>query len=384
MRRLRLMNAMKIVHVITGLNDGGAEAVLYRLCTTDRANTHVVISLMDEGKYGALLAIAGIQLICINLQQGQMTARGVFSLWRALRKSKADAVQTWMYHSDLVGGVVARLAGVKNICWGIHHSNLAPGTIKNSTRTIAKICAIFSYFIPRKIVSCSRAAAAIHEKLGYASGKFQVIPNGYDISLYDIDAQGREKVRAELNLKTDTVLVGMVARYDPQKDHNNLLEAIAMLAADDCNTDFAVVLIGAGMDSENLELQQLIDKHDVRNKIVLLGQRRDIPSLMNALDLHVLSSLGEAFPNVLSEAMACGTPCVTTDVGDAALIVGDSGWVVPPRNSAQLAGALKEAIMAMGNKNTWAHRQSVARNHIVNNFCLEKMVSSYSDLWHVK
>lgn len=375
---------MKIVHIITGLNDGGAEAVLYRLCTNDRASSHIVISLMDEGKYGALLKSSGIPLTCINLRQGKITLRGLILLWRTLRAVKADAVQTWMYHSDLVGGVVARLAGVKNICWGVHHSNLAPGTIKNSTRAIAKVCASFSYFIPRKIVSCSRAAAVIHENLGYASEKFQIIPNGYDISLYDIDTQGREKVRAELNVKTDTVLLGMVARYDPQKDHNNLLEAIAMLAAEYCNTDFAVVLIGAGMDSENLELQQLIDKHDVRDRIVLLGQRRDIPSLMNALDLHVLSSLGEAFPNVLSEAMACGTPCVTTDVGDAALIVGDSGWVVPPRNSTELAVALKEAIIAMGDKNTWANRQAAARNHIVNNFCLEKMVNSYNDLWHVK
>ncbi len=375
---------MKIAHVITGLNDGGAEAVLYRLCTNDRSSTHVVISLMDEGKYGPLLVSAGIELICINLQQGRITARGLFSLWRALRKSKADAVQTWMYHSDLLGGAIARLAGVKNVCWGIHHSNLAPGTIKSSTRTIAKVCAKLSSIIPRKIVSCSRAAAVIHGELGYVSEKFHVIPNGYDISLYNIDAHGREKVRTELGLKDDTILLGMVARYDPQKDHGNLLQAISKLATDGSTPRFSVALVGAGMDSENLELQQLIDKYSLGNSVLLLGQRRDIPSLMNALDLHILSSLGEAFPNVLSEAMACGTPCVTTDVGDAALIVGDSGWVVPPRNPAELAGALKQAIMAMSDRKTWDDRRSAARNHIVDNFCLEKMVRSYNDLWKDK
>lgn len=375
---------MKITHVITGLNDGGAEAVLYRLCTNDRSTTHVVISLMDEGKYGSLLTSAGIQLVCINLPQGRVTVRGLFLLWRAVRKSKADAVQTWMYHSDLIGGSIARLAGVKNIFWGIHHSNLAPGTIKNTTRTIAKICAKLSFFIPRKIVSCSRAAAVIHGELGYASDKFCIIPNGYNISLYNIDARAREKVRIELGLKADAVLLGMVARYDPQKDHENLLKAISILAADNFNANFSVVLVGAGMDRSNLELKQLIDKYSLRDKIVLLGQRHDIPSVMNALDLHVLSSLGEAFPNVLSEAMACGTPCVTTDVGDAALIVGDSGWVVPPRQSAALAEALKQSMLAMKDKPSWVERRSAARDHIVNNFCLDKMVKSYNDLWSVK
>lgn len=372
---------MKIAHVITGLNDGGAEAVLYRLCTNDPLSSHIVISLMDEGKYGPLLRAAGIPLVCINLQQGKITIQGLIKLWRVLRAAKADTVQTWMYHSDLVGGVAARFAGIKNVCWGIHHSNLAPGTIKDSTRKIAKICAKLSHVIPNRIVSCSRAAAAIHEQLGYSATKFRIVPNGYDISLYIKDELARGKVRCELEIGPETVLMGMVARFDPQKDHHNLLEALSLLLKKSPAVDLKVALVGAGMDSENLQLKKLIHDYDLQGKILLLGQRRDIPSVMNALDLHVLSSLGEAFPNVLSEAMACGTPCVTTDVGDAALIVGDTGWIVAPRDSAELACALKEAVSAISDKSAWAKRQLAAREHIVSNFCLEKMVQSYNEVW---
>lgn len=372
---------MKIVHVITGLNNGGAEAVLYRLCTHDRSNSHVVISLMGEGKYGSLLRDAGISLTCINLHKGRITIRGLISLWHSIRVAKADVVQTWMYHSDLVGGIVARLAGVKNICWGIRHSNLTPGTIKKSTRLIAKICAVLSSFIPRKIISCSHAAAAIHQELGYEAKKFCVIPNGYDLSMYTPNDCAGVNIRSELDVDSKVILLGMVARFDPQKDHENLFKALHIFLSDDPDTKLKMVLVGTGMDNQNTELLKLISDYDLRNKILLLGPRSDIPAVMSALDIHVLSSLGEAFPNVLSEAMACGTPCVTTDVGDAALIVGESGWIVSPSNAPELAIALKDAMLAMKNKDSWICRKIAARERIVNNFGIEKMVHSYNVVW---
>jgi glycosyltransferase involved in cell wall biosynthesis len=172
----------------------------------------------------------------------------------------------------------------------------------------------------------------------------------------------------------------MVARYDPQKDHKNLLCALELLLKK--NPDFICILVGQGINTDNHELVDLINLHNLSNKVILLGPRSDIPSIMSMLDIHVLSSLGEAFPNVLAEALGCATPCVTTDVGDASYIVGDTGWVVPAGNSRKLGNAIKEALEELKNSKTWRQRQQRARDRVIQNFDLDNMISGYSRVWH--
>ena len=176
-------------------------------------------------------------------------------------------------------------------------------------------------------------------------------------------------------------LLGLVARFDPQKDHLNLICALGLLKQS--SRDFRCLLIGGGMTSANADLIAWLDTHNIRAEVPLLGQRSDIPSVMNALDVHVLSSsFGEAFPNVLCEAMACGTPCVTTDVGDAGLIVAKTGWVVPARSAVALAQAMTAAIeQLVADPLAWEHRQNEARLRILNNFSIEKMVDSFNLTW---
>ena len=175
----------------------------------------------------------------------------------------------------------------------------------------------------------------------------------------------------------------MVARYDVQKDHQNLLQALSILKSR--GGYFHAVLVGTGMTEDNEELMQLIALNalELHEDITLYGRCNDIPALMNAIDLHVLSSLGEAFPNVLAEAMACGTPCISTDVGDAKDIVDKYGWIVPAGNSVKLAEAITVALNELQSKPTeWYVRKKGCIMHIQNNFDIYTMLRNFHHVWY--
>lgn len=372
---------MNITHIITGLNDGGAEAALARLCIADKDNQFVVISLMGPGKYGTLLNEAGVKVECLNMPAGKATISGIVKLYKLLKKYKPDIVQTWMYHADFIGGVVARLAGVKDIFWGVHHSNLTPEHSKKSTIYIAKACSCLSYFIPKKIICCANKSAAVHSEVGYCKSKLHVIYNGYDLELFTMNQQDESQIKTEFRIDTSTVLLGMVSRFHPFKDHENLINALGLVKKS--NYIFKCILVGGGISDRNKALVEWIESNGLEAEVILVGSRNDIPKIMNGIDIHILSSSSEAFPNVLSEAMACGTPCVTTDVGDAAHIVGDTGWVAKPQNSQDLASKIVEAInMKAHSKDAWEARQLKARERIENNFKIETMVSKYNEIWN--
>jgi glycosyltransferase involved in cell wall biosynthesis len=373
---------IKVLHIITGLNDGGAEAVLYRMVTAKSASfKHIVVSLMDAGKYGLLLEEAGVDVYYLNMSQGKLGVFSLFKLYRIIRNVKPGVVQTWMFHGDLLGGVLARLAGVKNVVWGVHHTTLVKGESKRSTILIAKLNAFLSRYIPSKIIYCAEKSREVQETIGFARSKGVVVSNGYDVSQFIRSDQFGSAFKNYLNL-SDNFLIGNIGRYDPQKDHKTLLLALKEVKAKS-NAKWHCILVGTNLDEANSELTGLVHELGLTGNVRLIGRRNDIPAVMNAIDLFVLSSsFGEAFPNVLNEAMACGTPCVTTDVGDAALIVGGTGWTVSARNPQALAHAIMQAIGEKKfEKSAWETRKSHARARIVDNFSIEKMIAKYERVW---
>jgi len=373
----------KVIHIITGLNNGGAEGTLFRLCIADAGNEHIVISMMGPGKYGPLLVAGGIELHCLNMRRGRISFDGIIRLWRLLRTHQPRIVQTWMYHADLVGGIVARLAGVSNTFWNIRHSELEPGKTTKSTIWVAKLCALASYILPRKIICCAERSATVHAGYGYDASKLVVISNGYCFDNFTPDAAARNIIRKEFGIAEHTFLLGMVARFNAQKNHFGLMGSLKVLK--NTTPDFRCLLIGPGMSPDNEDLMSWICSCGLEEHILLLGQRRDIPFVMSALDLHLLSSsFGEGFPNVLAEAMACGTPCVTTDVGDARLIVGETGWVLPVGDEKAFADAILSAIReAKTFPNSWAARRKASIDRVRANYSLERMIQAYHSAWKV-
>lgn len=371
---------MKVLHIITSLSDGGAEAVLYRMCKFDKSNTHTVISLMNEQKYVPMLKKIGINVFTLNFSNRQVNLKGMVELYKLIKQIEPDVVQTWLDHADLVGGVIAKFAGKKNIVWGVHHSELKRGESKLSTIFISRVNAMMSYFIPRKIIYCAEESRKAQEKIGYKKSKGIIVFNGYDWKGFKPDNSIAPSLRNELSIDHDTFLIGHVGRYDPQKDLGNLIDAFSILNKK--NLKFQASIVGTDLDKKNSELVASIKKHDLCMHIHLLGRRDDIEVVMNGIDLFVLSSVSEAFPNVINEAMLCGTPCVTTDVGDSRFIVGETGWAVRPKDSMALADAIIKAYYEKNsNSSLWIKRKVACRKRVEDNFSIDIMIENYKKVW---
>jgi len=322
---------VKLTLVITNLATGGAEMMLHKLLQNIDRNRFqpTVISLMGKGEIGPRIEALGVPVHALGMRRGVPNPWVVVQLACLLRQLRPDVVHTWMYHADLLGGLAARLAGCRRVIWGIRHSNLSKTENKRSTLWVAQACARLSPWLPAQILSCSSRAKVVHAQIGYRADKIHVIPNGFDLSRFQPDAPARADVRAELGLPADAPLVGLIARFDPQKNHAGFVQAAAQVQGQIPQAHF--ILAGQGVDARNAALQAAIAAHPgLAAHMHLLGRRDDVPRLMAALDVLASSSFGEAFPNVLGEAMACGVPCVVTDVGDSAEIVGDTRRVVAP------------------------------------------------------
>ena len=370
---------IKVTHIITGLAPDGAERMLHRLLAGMDSSRfeNEVISLTDLGPMAEKIEACGVRVRALGMKRGTANPIHLLRLAAWLRKSPRQLIQTWMYHADLVGGLAAKLAGLDAVIWNIRHSELHPGTDKRRTLWTARACARLSRQLPRRIVCCSETSMKFHANLGYASDRMQVIPNGFDLDRFKSDSMQRIEVREALRIPLGVPVIGLIARKHPIKDHRNFMQAAGLLHQEFPEVRF--VLCGEGVTSDDTELMAWVQSAGIQDVCHLLGQREDIPRILNSLDIATSASAGEAFPNVVAEAMACGIPCAVTDVGDSRFIVGETARVVAPKAPAALAQAWKELLDA--GPETRRHLGLAARERIEQNFGLAAVINQYQDLY---
>jgi glycosyltransferase involved in cell wall biosynthesis len=370
---------IKIVHIIIGLEVGGAELMLKRLIESSRGAErycHIVVSLTELGVIGAQMRAAGIQTHALGMKSAAGLPLALVRLTRLIRRLGPDIVQTWMYHADLLGGLAARLAGKRNVIWGIRTTNVEAGGSATTT-VVMRMCARLSRWVPRTIVCAAEASRRVHEKAGYDASRMAVISNGFDLLHLVSTPDQREALRASCGLHPSELVIGILGRFNPAKDQRNFVQAAGRVARAHPSVRF--LLVGRGLDAANSELNGWIEETGFASRFVLLGERSDVAVCLSAMDVFCLSSRTEGFPNVVGEAMAMGLPCVVTDVGDAAMLVADTGYVVPKEDPAALAAALEKMLdleperrAALGDK---------AKRRITDGFTIESARQRFESIY---
>ena len=372
---------ISIFYLITSLEVGGAQMMLYKLLSgMDRTRFRAqVVSLidLDLGPLREKFKTLPIGLRSLGMRPGTPNPVSVLRLARWLRADRPAVISTWMYHADLIGGLAAKLAGGIPVVWGIRQGDLSREGNRWLTLQTVKACALASRWLPARIICNSEASRKVHAAVGYEAKKMIVIPNGSDRTMFKPDRAARRSVRSELEIPEGSPLIGLVGRFHPHKDHHNFIRAAALLHRH--RPDVHFLLCGDEVTWDNPQLAAMIHDAGIHGRCRLLGRRHDIPRLTAALDIAVSSSFGESFATVVGEAMSCGVPCVVTDVGDSALIVGKTGLVVPPQNSKELATALGQ-LVELGQE-ARASLGMAARCRIKEHFDLPDIVARYQNLY---
>ncbi|MCB0322747.1 MAG: glycosyltransferase [Bdellovibrionales bacterium] len=339
---------------------------------------HAVVSLVGKEFIGEEIEKIGVPVHALGLRRGVLPGPGVVrKLLSAVREADPDVVQGWMYHANVAASLARRLTRRKAaLAWNIRHSLHDIGHESGLTRLTIRAGARLSGG-PHAIIYNAEASARQHEALGYRSETRRIIPNGFDLEQYRPDAQARAAVRAEWGA-ADSLVVGMIGRFHPMKDHRSFIEA-AHIFTRTC-PDAVFVFAGQGCTEENTELRALLEQYAPSASFRLLGERRDVPAILAGLDvLTSCSRWGEGFSNILGEACACEVPCVATDVGDSLHIIGDTGKGVPTGNPEALARAWQElhALDADGRSALGAR----ARQRVLEKFSLKAIAETYNSLY---
>jgi len=369
---------MRVLHIISGLDVGGAETFLLRLIPhlQNAGLQSSVIYLSGEGQLVSDYRKAGIEVYACRLDHGLGAVVGLCKLFSRVKSEKPDLIQTWMYHADLVGSILGLLFR-KRVFWGVRQSNLGAQLNKKSTLFVARICSRISKYLPRSIIYNSEAARVSHESIGYSRSKAEVVHNGIDCKKFIEQPDVGRLIRTELRIPQNALVVGHIGRYDLQKDHATLLKAMPVVRAKLPNVHF--VLVGKGITWSNAELFSKFDHAEDSRWLHLLGHRSDIANLLASMDIVCSSSRGESFPNVVLEAMASGIPCVSTNVGDVAKLIGETGIIVQPEAPNALADSCISLLSCPPDDRRELGER--ARQRVLNHFSIDKTATRFVEIY---
>ncbi len=336
--------------------------MLHRLMTCwSGKNQFIIFNLTAEGQFSSKIRDLGIPVHDLNLFSKPWN---IFKMIKILASEEVASLWGWMYHGNVIAFLLKTLIKPKaSLVWNIRHSLYSLQQEKKITRLVIYLNKIFSISADR-IIFNSELSLEQHRNYGFDANNLAYIPNGFDLKNFKHD----------LRTSQDTVTVGHVGRFHPMKNQKEMVKVFVELAKMQKNLKF--LLVGKGMESQNSEITTLIPG-DMMNRFTFLGEQTDVYKYYYQMDIFVLfSSWGEAFPNVLVEALLAGNIAISTDIGDAASIVGEADFIVPIGDT----NLLKEKLLRFSNWSVSERQQKnkLLKERLIQNFSIENVANQFS------
>lgn len=379
----RFNRRARVVHVINSLATAGAETMLARLVEAADPSRfeHMVLPLRGGGSLTERVRETGSLTEALQVDGAVNFLSAPFRLAARLRELRPDLVQGWLLQGNLAASIGAGLWRPRvPVLWNVRWTLYDVGSERLTTQALLRTSGLLARH-PRHIIYNSQLAVSQHAAIGFPFERARVIPNGFDLEQFRPDPAARMALRRELEIPVDAPVMGMVARYHPMKNHAMSLSAAARVI--ERRPDAVFVFAGSGVDSANEELARRTSELGLSGRVRFLGERHDVAALYTSFDVFWMSStargIAEGFPNVVGEAMACGVPCVASDIGDAALLIGQTGRVVPSGDWRAFGDATAELLDA--GPQTLERLGSEARARIERHYSLEATSRAYHALY---
>ena len=379
---------MKILHIINSLNKGGAEGNLYKICKAHKKKYKnkidlTVITLLENGYYEKKLKKIGIKIIPLKLdRKNKITSflKKIKKIREIINFIDPDIIQTWMYHSNFISLFIQKKYH-QRLFWNVRHAELNFKISRKTTILISVICGVFSKFIPKKIIYCSEKSIKFHENHHfYSKIKTKLIYNGYSKNIFFNSNNQRSTFRKKYNLKNTDIVIGYAGRYARQKNIVSMIKAFSNIYKNYNNIYF--MMAGKDINNQNKDLNNLILNNKISNRIFLLDEQKNLLEFYNGIDLLLLASHSESFPNVVAESMLCSTPVLSSDAGCAKEIINNNIFILSNNNHISISLRLKKIIkIYIKEKNKWYDLKTRARQQIINNFSIETMADNYIKNW---
>lgn len=372
---MEVSQSNKVMHIVSGLHIGGAEMMLYRLLTHTRMENSVVVSLSKDGELAENIRKLGVDVI--ELQRGSLidTFKQICQL---VEQYKPTVLQSWLYRADLLAGLVGWRKKVP-VIWNVRQTEVGKVKTQGHIWWIQRVNALLSRLLPTCIIYCADAAQKSHQTIAYSAKKAVVISNGIDTEKLAFDESLRRSQRKSWGIYNDEMVIGMMGRFDPLKNHQRFLRVIKQVIDLCPKYKVKAVLVGRGINKNNKQLMQIIQSYQLSDQVLLVDEVANVVPVYSAMDIHLLTSDNEGWPNVLAEAMSIGLPCVTTDVGDARLMVADTSTVIHKDNEAKYIEKVVEYVH-LSSSERWKLAK-LNREKIQQNSSLQSTVNRYDELY---
>lgn len=380
---------MKILHIINSLKKGGAEGNLYRLCNFHKKKYKkkidiTIITLINNGFYEKQLKKVGIKIVSLNINNINSFFENIKKLLTVrefIKKQNPDIIQSWMYHSNFLT-IFFQREFRNRIFWNIRHTVLNLNMSKKTTILVSIFCGLFSRYVPKKIIYCSEKSINFHEKHHfYYKKKTTLIDNGYSAKTYFSSKSKRLNFRKKFKIKKSDIIFGFAGRYTYEKNINSILHAFSKIVKNHHNVYF--YMVGKNVNNKNKELMNYLNKLKLKNKVFLLNEQKNLLEFYNGIDLLLLASHSESFPNVIAEAMLCSTPVMSSNVGSSKKIINKYGFIMNNNDYFTIFKNLNKFIQFFKKKKKkWRSIKKNSQLRIKRNFSIEKMANTYFENWN--